>query len=896
MTQPGKRQRSAVRAFEHWSITAKITLSVALLVALAVAVSLVGLYGLERMQRAVDIAGRSSQVLVSVNSVMERVEYFISTRDRDSLLKAETILGETLETLSGFATIAPRDTVSLTAGLRRFSDAIATLQVTTDIMETETANMTTHHGRMRQVATAIEQDIEQRRVLFHRRAALNSARLSDIRDAHRILESIRDGERAAIAILARYMVGDERADLARAGDACKAIRPVLGMLDGLIAMPGWQQQMDSLGRAVNEAERAIDDLAKGAPAVRAALGDRALQRLELAHETTHQLDHMVKAEEERAALASEALGTETGLLQNAANISKRFAERVANLEAQTLTFRLSPTDEAAGAVKDILYQLTRFSRILPSAVVSQDSASLHTVSDQIDGYGAAFERFRQAGRALHEAHDQVRREAARTVALVAQFATDQRAVAAESRARGTWISLLTSLSAVLIALIIAWHTSRLIARPIVALAAVMRRLAEGHLEEKIVGLQRGDEIGGMTRAVRVFQENAQRVRALEAEAEAERKRILAQLEARVAERTEALLHKTDELELQAVELDQARIQAETATRAKSAFLANMSHELRTPLNAILGYSQLLLRESDTGEKQQRGLNTIMKSGQHLLTLINDLLDLSKIEAEKLELYPEPVDLAASLRTVIDIMQIRAEQKGVALRLQLPEQLPEAVLMDEKRMHQVLFNLVGNAVKFTDSGQIRLCVEAAPETEGEVRLRFVVEDTGIGMAPEQLDTIFQPFEQVGDNKRRAGGTGLGLAVSRQLIRRMGGDIGVSSTPGVGSRFHFELTLPIARCGRESGEPEQDIVDHADVPKQGTTAAPEWVWPPPQRVEELHRLALMGDMRAIGRWAEELGAEDPRYRQLADRLIELASSFQSRAVLRLIEQHMEGGLSI
>jgi len=276
--------------------------------------------------------------------------------------------------------------------------------------------------------------------------------------------------------------------------------------------------------------------------------------------------------------------------------------------------------------------------------------------------------------------------------------------------------------------------------------------------------------------------------------------LVSSLEQRVLEREqaeEALKHHRDNLEElvadRTAELMVAKDRAEVANRAKNAFLANMSHELRTPLNSILGYAQILRRDKTLNDRQRGGLSTIQQSGEHLLTLINDILDLSKIEAGKMELYPSPINLPAFLQMIADIIRIKAEEKSLLFVYEPSPDSPLAVEADGKRLRQVLLNLLGNAVKFTDRGQVRLRVLSKPVSKTEVRLRFEVIDTGVGINEDQLGALFQPFEQVGDNHYRIGGTGLGLAISRQLVRLMGGDILVETQPGEGSRFWFELSV-------------------------------------------------------------------------------------------------------
>ena len=240
-------------------------------------------------------------------------------------------------------------------------------------------------------------------------------------------------------------------------------------------------------------------------------------------------------------------------------------------------------------------------------------------------------------------------------------------------------------------------------------------------------------------------------------------------------------------------------------RERSNFLAQMSHELRTPLNAIMGYTQLLQRNKQHLTAQQAaGLATIQESSHHLLTLINDILDLARVEAGKMVLYPTAVNLDVFLRVVVDIMRVKAEEKGLLFRFELADELPEAVTVDETRLRQVLINLLGNAVKFTDAGTVTLRVSPArpvgppPYLGGAASapIRFEVADSGIGMSEQQRAKLFQPFEQVADVARREGGTGLGLAISQQLVHLMGGSIAVVSETGKGSMFWFELAVPVA----------------------------------------------------------------------------------------------------
>jgi signal transduction histidine kinase/site-specific recombinase XerD/DNA-binding NarL/FixJ family response regulator len=292
------------------------------------------------------------------------------------------------------------------------------------------------------------------------------------------------------------------------------------------------------------------------------------------------------------------------------------------------------------------------------------------------------------------------------------------------------------------------------------------------------------------------------------------------------------------------ELLKAKEAAEAANKAKSIFLANMSHELRTPLNGILGYTQLFKHDKSLTEQQQFGIDIIHRSGEHLLMMINDILDLSKIEARKMELVPSVFSFPEFLTSVSEMARIWAYQKGITLICEISPDIPTCVYADEQRLRQVLLNLLNNAIKFTEKGRVVFKVEflhpptplkegipkssfetGIPETSFETGipefpletgipefpletgipefpleggrgvLRFSVEDTGIGIPPQKMDEIFQPFEQVRDIRNKTEGTGLGLAISRTLVRMMDSELQVTSTVGQGSTFWFEVRLPV-----------------------------------------------------------------------------------------------------
>jgi signal transduction histidine kinase/CheY-like chemotaxis protein len=484
--------------------------------------------------------------------------------------------------------------------------------------------------------------------------------------------------------------------------------------------------------------------------------------------------------------------------------------------------------------------------------------------------------------------------------------------------------------------------------------------------------------------------------------------------------TRRLSETIDDLKSAFAEAQRAKSTAEMANRAKSTFLANMSHELRTPLNGILGYAQILRHDKSLGARQLAGVNVIQRSGEHLLTLINDVLDFAKIEAGKVELFAADVPLAKFVRLIGEFVSVKAAEKGLGFVCDIAADLPSGVRTDERRLRQVLLNLLANAVKFTDHGQVHLRVSFSRPS----RLHFEVQDTGIGVAPGQFESIFQPFEQAGEAARRSGGAGLGLAISRQYVRLMGGEIHLDSRVGEGSTFWFDIDVEVAdaepattlaetivtgyegprrtvlvvddiaenravivdmlgqigfdvieatggRDGLEKAQslrpqlilmdnymPEIDgpeatrrlrrLADFQDVPIIAISASASshdeekslaaganaflpkpidydqlltliatllelsWTYqlpaeesfrdldavgplvgPPPSEVEILHRLALSGNMRDIARRAAHLAELGEHYRPFANRLGELAKGYQSRAILTLVEQHLDPG---
>ncbi|MEJ1462856.1 MAG: transporter substrate-binding domain-containing protein [Candidatus Sedimenticola sp. (ex Thyasira tokunagai)] len=240
------------------------------------------------------------------------------------------------------------------------------------------------------------------------------------------------------------------------------------------------------------------------------------------------------------------------------------------------------------------------------------------------------------------------------------------------------------------------------------------------------------------------------------------------------------------------EIQAAKDQAEAANKSKSAFLASMSHELRTPLNAVLGFSQLMHGDKTLNEQQRGNLNIINNSGKHLLQLINDVLDMSKIEAGKIDLMPEDIDLGALVSDVLEMLQVRAGQKGLELILDQSPDVPRVVYADGPKIRQLLINLLNNAIKFTDVGSVTLRLSAKGIESQSITLYGEIEDTGRGIAPEDVERVFQPFEQLAAAVEQKG-TGLGLAITRQFVEMMGGDISATSEQGKGSVFRFHIQV-------------------------------------------------------------------------------------------------------
>ena len=342
----------------------------------------------------------------------------------------------------------------------------------------------------------------------------------------------------------------------------------------------------------------------------------------------------------------------------------------------------------------------------------------------------------------------------------------------------TRITILLCLLALFAAIIIGILTANWISQPILNISQASQAISNGNLNQKVRS-PRVKELGILAQS---FNQMAQQIR-----------ESFTVLEKRVEERT--------------AELKEAKEIADTANKAKSEFLANMSHELRTPLNAVLGFTQLLQRDSSLNKEIQENLDIINRSGEHLLSLIGDVLDLSKIEAGHITLNENSFDLYRLLDTLEEMLGLKAEIKGLSLIFDTAVDVPQYINTDESKLRQILINLIGNAIKFTAVGQVILRVKfISPQT-----LQFEIADTGEGIAPEEIDGLFDAFTQTETGRKSQEGTGLGLPISRQFVQLMGGDIEVKSQVNIGSVFAFTIQYRLAEATDiEQQQPNRPIL--------------------------------------------------------------------------------------
>ena len=380
-----------------------------------------------------------------------------------------------------------------------------------------------------------------------------------------------------------------------------------------------------------------------------------------------------------------------------------------------------------------------------------------------------------------------------------------------------------------------------------------------------------------------------RIFSTRAGAELERRAYEQQLENSnsACQRSNATLRREVAARLETEEqLARAKEAAEAASQAKSTFLAHMSHELRTPLNGVLGYAQLLERDSTLTPEQVESVRVITRSGEHLLMLINDLLDLAKIEAGRLDLHARSFELPQLLKHVVDVTGVRASQAGIGFEYQFSPAVPDLLLGDERAIRQILLNLLGNAVKFTEHGGVVFRVAAERIKDDRCRIRFAIEDTGPGISPADLQRIFEPFER-STRTTHIEGTGLGLAITRRLVDAMGGTLEVSSELGKGSLFSVILDLEQGQSSADIPRSKENAAaPQPDLTRSGAGLAQHSV--DPQVASDLYDLAMKGDVKELLARTETAAAADAANAATYLELQRLARNFDMKGVRQALRR--------
>jgi signal transduction histidine kinase len=325
-------------------------------------------------------------------------------------------------------------------------------------------------------------------------------------------------------------------------------------------------------------------------------------------------------------------------------------------------------------------------------------------------------------------------------------------------------------------------------------------------------------------------------------------------------------------------LHRAKQRIEASDNAKTLFLANVTHELRTPLNAILGYTQLYQQDTELMQRHGHGIETINRSAEHLLLMINDILEFSRSNENRLTLRPNTVAFVDFLLSLVDMIRLSAEVKNLTFQFEAPDYLPQFAVFDEKRLRQVLLNLLHNAVKFTASGHILFRVDWQKRVQPHRgRLRFSVVDTGIGIAKHQLETIFIPFQQLDNKVTRAEGSGLGLTISQHIVHLMGGQLQVKSQPDQGSEFWFELDLAFAG----------DEVSTQPLPQQMPTIH----WPTTENIDQIRRLASQHNILELRQLLQQLEANHSSF---VGRVQPFVRQYQFKLLVNWLDEHQPAEL--